>query len=69
VFLPANTTSATEEFGDEISKMRSSVDQPAALVDAMSRSIADMKEISSQLSRETEELSGSVDSFLQTIRS
>jgi methyl-accepting chemotaxis protein len=45
------------------------VDQTAALVSTMAKSIGEMKDISSQLSEQTEELSGSVDSFLQTIRS
>jgi methyl-accepting chemotaxis protein len=66
--LSLQTTGATEEIGNEIAKMRSSVDQTAALVTAMAKSIADMKEISAQLSHQTEELSGSVESFLQTIR-
>ncbi len=66
--LSQQTTSATEEIGNEISKMRSSVDQTAALVTTMSKSIGDMKEISAQLSEQTEELSGSVEHFLQTIR-
>jgi methyl-accepting chemotaxis protein len=67
--LSQQTTSATEEIGNEINRMRSTVDQTAALVGAMAKSIGEMKEISSQLSEQTEELSGSVDSFLQTIRS
>jgi hypothetical protein len=44
------------------------VDQTAALVSAMAKSIGEMKEISVQLSDQTEELSVSVDGFLQTIR-
>ena len=67
--LSHQTTSATERIGNEISKMRDTVDQTADLVTAMSRSIREMSEISSLLSEQTEELSGSVDSFLQTIRS
>jgi len=48
--------------------MRFTVDQTAALVSTMTKSIEEMKGISSQLSSQTEELSASVDSFLQTIR-
>ena len=66
--LSQQTSSATEEIGKEIARMRSTVDQTAALVGAMAKSIGDMKDISSQLSEQTEELSGSVDSFLHTIR-
>ncbi len=66
--LSEQTTSATEEIGIQISKMRSSVDQTAALVNTMSKSIGDMNEISVQLTEQTEELSGSVEHFLQTIR-
>jgi methyl-accepting chemotaxis protein len=67
--LSLQTTHATEEIGNEIAVMRATVDQTADLVSAMSRSIHEMKEISSVLSQQTEDLSGSVDSFLQTIRS
>ena len=48
--------------------MRSTVEQTAALVTTMAKSIGEMKDISSQLSNQTEELSASVESFLQTIR-
>jgi hypothetical protein len=48
--------------------MRSTVEQTAALFTIMAKSIGEMKDISSQLSSQTEELSGSVESFLQTIR-
>jgi methyl-accepting chemotaxis protein len=67
--LSQQTSGATEEIGKEIDRMRSTVDQTASLVGAMSMSIDEMKKISSLLSQQTEELSGSVDSFLQTIRS
>jgi methyl-accepting chemotaxis protein len=66
--LSQQTTSATEEIGTEIARMRSTVDQTATLVGAMAKSIGEMKEISALLSEQTEQLSGSVDSFLQTIR-
>ncbi len=66
--LSQQTTSATEEIGKEIARMRSTVDQTATLVSTMAKSIGEMKGISSQLSEQTDELSGSVDSFLQTIR-
>lgn len=66
--LSQQTTSATEEIGTEITRVQSTVDQTAALVTAMEKSIGEMKEISSELSAQTEELSGSVDGFLQTIR-
>jgi methyl-accepting chemotaxis protein len=66
--LSEQTTNATEEIGSEIARMRSTVDQTAALVGTMAISIGEMKDISAQLSEQTEELSGSVDSFLQTIR-
>jgi hypothetical protein len=49
--------------------MRATVEQTAALVGTMSKSIGEMHEISTLLSQQTEELSGSVESFLQTIRS
>ncbi len=67
--LSQQTSSATEEIGNEINKMRATVDQTADLVGAMSVTITEMREISSLLSQQTEELSGSVDSFLVTIRS
>jgi methyl-accepting chemotaxis protein len=67
--LANQTKGATEQIGNEIAMMRSTVDQTASLVGAMSQSIGEMKEISSVLSEQTEQLSGSVDSFLQTIRS
>lgn len=67
--LANQTKGATEQIGNEIAMMRSTVDQTASLVGAMSQSIGEMKEISAVLSEQTEQLSGSVDSFLQTIRS
>jgi methyl-accepting chemotaxis protein len=67
--LAHQTKDATEQIGKEIASMRSTVDQTASLVGTMSKSIAEMQEISLLLSQQTEELSGSVDSFLQTIRS
>ena len=67
--LANQTKGATEQIGSEIAMMRSTVDQTASLVGAMSQSIGEMKEISAVLSEQTEQLSGSVDSFLQTIRS
>jgi methyl-accepting chemotaxis protein len=67
--LANQTKGATEQIGNEIAMMRSTVDQTASLVGAMSQSITEMKEISAVLSEQTEQLSGSVDSFLQTIRS
>jgi methyl-accepting chemotaxis protein len=66
--LSRQTSSATEEIGKEIAQMRSTVEQTATLVSTMATSIDEMKDISSRLSRQTDELSGSVDSFLQTIR-
>jgi methyl-accepting chemotaxis protein len=66
--LSQQTSGATEEIGEEIARMRSTVDQTAALVTTMAKSIGEMKGISSQLSSHTEELSASVESFLQTIR-
>jgi len=66
--LSHQTTSATEEIRSEIAKMRATVDQTAELVSEMSRSIVEMRELASVLSHQTEEVSGSVDSFLQTIR-
>jgi methyl-accepting chemotaxis protein len=67
--LANQTKGATEQIGNEIAMMRSTVDQTASLVGTMSQSIGEMKEISAILSEQTEQLSGSVDSFLQTIRS
>jgi methyl-accepting chemotaxis protein len=67
--LSEQTSNATEEIGKEISTMRSTVEQTAALVGTMAKSIGEMKSISSLLSRQTEELSESVDGFLQKIRS
>jgi len=66
--LSKQTAGATEEITHEISKMRATVEDTATLVSQMSQSITEMKEISSQLSDQTGELSASVDSFLQTIR-
>jgi methyl-accepting chemotaxis protein len=66
--LSQQTSGATEEIGEEIARMRSTVEQTAALVTTMAKSIGEMKDISSQLSNQTEELSASVESFLQTIR-
>jgi methyl-accepting chemotaxis protein len=67
--LSHQTTSATKEIGEEIDRMQSTVDQTASLVGKMAVSIDEMKEISRLLSHQTEELSGSVDTFLHTIRS
>ena len=67
--LANQTRNATEQIGNEIARMRSTVDQTAALVGTISQSIGEMKEITAVLSRQTEELSASVDNFLQTIRS
>jgi len=67
--LANQTKGATEQIGNEIAMMRSTVGQTASLVGSMSQSIGEMQEISTVLSQQTEELSGSVDSFLQTIRS
>jgi methyl-accepting chemotaxis protein len=66
--LSQQTTRATEDIGSEIAQMRSTVEQTAELVSAMAHSISEMKGISAVLSQQTDELSGSVDSFLQTIR-
>jgi methyl-accepting chemotaxis protein len=66
--LSQQTSSATEEIGNEIDKMRVTVNQTANLVGAMSVTISEMREITSLLTQQTEELSGSVDSFLETIR-
>ncbi len=67
--LASQTKDATEQIANEISTMRSTVDQTAALVGTMSQSIAEMQSISSLLSQQTEELSGSVEAFLQSVRS
>lgn len=67
--LASQTKDATEQIANEISTMRSTVDQTAALVGTMSKSIAEMQNISSVLSQETDELSGSVEAFLQSVRS
>lgn len=67
--LAHQTKDATDQITSEIGRMRSTVDQTAALVGTMSKSIGEMHEISTVLSQQTEELSGAVDSFLQTIRS
>jgi methyl-accepting chemotaxis protein len=66
--LSQQTTKATEDIGTEIDKMQATVQQTAELVRNMSHSIGEMRDISTVLSQQTEELSGSVDSFLQTIR-
>jgi methyl-accepting chemotaxis protein len=66
--LSRQTASATEEITGEIGKMRTTVDDTASLVLDMSYSIGEMNDTSSQLSEQTEKLSASVDSFLQTIR-
>lgn len=66
--LSTQTAGATEEIGGEITKMRTTVDDTAALVLEMSKSIGEMEKISTQLSEQTDELSASVESFLQTIR-
>jgi len=66
--LSNQTRGATEQIGNEIARMRSTVDQTAELVSAMSQSIGEMQEISAVLSRQTEELSASVDAFVQMIR-
>lgn len=67
--LSEKTAAATDEITREISKVRATVRDTAALVSEMSQSIAEMNHISSQLTEQTAELSTSVDSFLQTIRS
>ncbi len=66
--LANQTKGATEQIGNEISLMRSTVEQTASLVGAMSQSVGEMQEISAVLSQQTDELSGSVESFLRTIR-
>jgi len=66
--LSRQTASATEEITGEIGKMRTTVDDTASLVREMSHSIGEMNDTSSQLSEQTDKLSSSVDSFLQTIR-
>jgi len=66
--LANQTKGATEQIGNEIAMMRSTVDQTASLVGTMSQSIGEMKEISAVLSQQTGQLSDTVDSFLQTIR-
>jgi methyl-accepting chemotaxis protein len=66
--LSNQTTNATKEIGNEIDRMQSTVDQTASLVGKMAVSIDAMKEIYSLLSQQTEQLSGSVDTFLRTIR-
>lgn len=48
--------------------MRAEVDDTASLVSEISRSIDEMNKTSSQLSEQTDELSASVESFLQRIR-
>jgi len=67
--LANQTKDATEQIGNEIARMRSAVDRTASLVGTISQSIGEMQEISTVLSQQTEELSGSVDAFLHTIRS
>jgi methyl-accepting chemotaxis protein len=67
--LANQTKGATEQIGNEIAMTRSTVDQTDSLAGTMSQSIGEMQEISAVLPQQTEELSGSVDSFLQTIRS
>lgn len=67
--LAHQTKDATEQIASEIAGMRSTVDQTAALVHTMSVSIGEMKDISALLSQQTDELAGSVESFLGTIRS
>jgi methyl-accepting chemotaxis protein len=66
--LATQTAGATEEISREISKMRTTVDDTASLVLEMSHSIGEMKGISLQLTSQTGDLSASVDSFLQSIR-
>ncbi|HXZ11628.1 MAG TPA: methyl-accepting chemotaxis protein [Candidatus Sulfotelmatobacter sp.] len=66
--LSTQTAGATEEITREISKMRTTVEDTASLVLEMSHSIGEMKGISLELSSQTNELSASVDSFLQSIR-
>ena len=67
--LSRQTAGATEQIGGEIAKMRATVDDTASLVLEMSRSIGDMKEISAELSQQTDQLANSVESFLHMIRS
>jgi methyl-accepting chemotaxis protein len=67
--LARQTGIATEEISKEITAMRSIADRTAQLVGGMGNSVGEMQEISSRLSEQASELSGSVDSFMQTIRS
>lgn len=66
--LARQTTDATEGISREIAEVRGTAGRTAELVNAMSATIHAMTQLSLQLGRNTDELSQSVDSFLQTIR-
>jgi len=66
--LARQTTDATEGISREIAEVRGTAGRTAELVNAMSATIHAMTQLSLQLGHNTDELSHSVDSFLQTIR-
>lgn len=67
--LARQTTDATEGISREITSMRGTASRTAELVNQMSHTIRSMTELSDQLSHNAEELSSSVEAFLQSIRS
>jgi methyl-accepting chemotaxis protein len=66
--LARQTAQATEEISKEIAAMRATTARTAEIVGGMSSTIRALSQLSDQLSGHAEELAGSVDQLLQTIR-
>jgi methyl-accepting chemotaxis protein len=66
--LSQQTAKATDQIRREITAVRVTAQSTADLVGSMSRRISEMSDISSHVSEQAAELSGSVDNFLRTIR-
>jgi methyl-accepting chemotaxis protein len=66
--LSQQTSDATREISKEIGAVRSATEVTAQLVDSLGKSVNSMQDASARLSKQAEELAGSVDGFLQTIR-
>jgi len=67
--LSEQTADATKEINQEIAAVRSTADLTSGLVESLSQSIGDLKEVSLLLNRQSEELAASMSGFLDTIHS
>ena len=66
--LSRETAKATTEITNEVGALRGTAERTAQLLDAMSRSIREMSEVSAKVSKETAELSAAANTFLETVR-